>query len=111
VSADPGRLGVAIDAVVENAVQHTAAGDRILLRARSDRRGARIEVADSGPGIPPEALGPIFNRFSRAPGVRRGTGLGLPMTRAIMEAHGGSAHVESADGRGTTVALSLPTAG
>jgi signal transduction histidine kinase len=91
-----------------DAVKATTAGDRVIVRARAHGDAAVIEVADEGVGIPADALPRIFDRFSREPHRDGGTGLGLPIAHAIVEAHGGSIAVTTSLGRGTTVALRLP---
>jgi signal transduction histidine kinase len=106
--ADEERLVCALDAVVENAVKHTKLGDRIVVRGRADGNGAVLEVADAGAGIDPETLPRIFERFARQPHPNGGTGLGLPIVKAIVEAHGGAIDVASRLGEGTTVRLRLP---
>jgi signal transduction histidine kinase len=106
--ADEERLVCALDAVVENAVKHTKLGDRIVVRGRGGDGGAVLEVADEGAGIDPETLPRIFERFARQAHPDGGTGLGLPIVKAIVEAHGGRIDVASALGRGTTVRLRLP---
>ena len=101
--ADRDRLDCALDALIDNAVQATDAGDRIAVRANADGTEAVITIADGGPGISPEHLDRIFDRFARLPetnGSRNGgTGLGLPMVKAIVEAHQGTVSVVSAVGR------------
>jgi two-component system OmpR family sensor kinase len=110
--ADADRLALALDALLENAVQHTGEGDRIRVEARPEGGDLVVEVTDSGPGIPPEQLGRIFERFARAdPGRGRrtgGTGLGLAIARAIVEAHGGTISAESEPGAGATFRVRLP---
>jgi signal transduction histidine kinase len=110
--ADADRLGVALDALIENAVQHTKEGDTIEVGVRKQRGIALITCRDTGTGIPPEDLDRIFDRFSRAdPGRSRrtgGFGLGLSIVRAIVEAHGGTVHVESQLGVGTIFGIELP---
>jgi two-component system OmpR family sensor kinase len=108
VRADEERLVAALDAVVENAVKHTKHGDRIVVRGRADGDGAVLEVADGGAGIDPETLPRIFERFARSPHPNGGTGLGLPIVKAIVEAHGGAIDVASTPGEGTTVRMRLP---
>ena len=105
VAADEERLVCALDAVIENAVKATGPGGRIALRAREEDGALVLEVADDGPGIPPELGSRVFDRFTRTGG---GTGLGLSIVRAIAVAHGGDAAVVSAPGEGTTVRLRLP---
>jgi signal transduction histidine kinase len=70
-----------------------------------------VNVADTGPGIPVDALPSIFERFYRVPGAERravGTGLGLAITQQIIEAHGGEITVNSEEGKGTTFTFTLP---
>jgi len=113
VRADPEALRDALDALLENAVKYTEPGDGIELRAQAERDGIAIEVADEGCGVPPEALGRIFDRFARADGARTraqgGVGLGLAIVDAIAKAHGGLCTVESRE-RGATFRLYLPVA-
>ncbi len=108
LQADEERLVCALDAVIENAVKATAPGDTIIVRARAEEDSALLEVIDLGRGIPEEALPRIFDRFARQPHRDGGTGLGLPIVKAIAEAHGGSVFVRSRLGAGTSVALRLP---
>ncbi len=113
VRADPDRLQLALDAIVENAVRHTGPEDTIgFSMGRRDGR-ITISVADSGSGIAPADLGRIFDRFSRAtasgPKARhQGSGLGLSIAKAVVEAHGGSIEAESRQGHGSTFRISLP---
>ena len=108
VHADEERLVCALDALVENAVKATSPGDRILVRGRADGGHAVVEVVDGGVGIEPEALPRIFERFARQPHPGGGTGLGMPIVKAIVEAHGGTIKVASTPGKGTSVHLRLP---
>jgi signal transduction histidine kinase len=109
--ADRDRLDAALDAVIENAVLATGPDDPIVLTGRVEGGAAVVEVADGGVGIPPADMPRIFDRFSsmrHVNGHGPGTGLGLPIARAIVEAHAGTIAVQSAVGRGTTVTLRLP---
>ena len=112
VVADADRLKVALDALIENAVNHTREPDTIEVAIR--RRGAQavISVRDTGAGIPAADLDRIFDRFARAdPGRSRNTGgfgLGLSIVKAIVDAHGGEVRVNSAVGVGTTFEILLP---
>ncbi len=94
VQADPEALRNALDALLENAVKYTQPPDAITLSARSSGGTLAIEVADEGPGLPPDALERIFDRFARADPARSraqgGAGLGLAIVEAIAKAHGGS---------------------
>jgi signal transduction histidine kinase len=109
---DAGRLRVALDALLENAVKYTEPSAAIELRARRDGpAGVAIEVRDEGCGVPPAALARIFERFARADPARTrsagGVGLGLAIVDAIVKAHGGSCAVTST-AEGSTFALHLP---
>ncbi|HEX9299173.1 MAG TPA: HAMP domain-containing sensor histidine kinase [Actinomycetota bacterium] len=112
VVADPDRLAVAFDALIENAVQHTQEQDTIEVGVRRRDGIAVVSFRDTGTGIPTEDLDRIFDRFARAdPGRSRytgGFGLGLSIVRAIVEAHDGKIHVVSTVGVGTTFELELP---
>jgi signal transduction histidine kinase len=113
VLADPERLGTALDALIENAVKHTQPGDEIRISAGRERDQVVIAVADSGPGIPPEQLKQIFERFARLDSGRNrdrgGVGLGLAIVRAIVEAHGGSVRARSTPGQGSVFEIVLPS--
>jgi signal transduction histidine kinase len=109
---DAGRLRVALDALLENAVKYTESSAAIELRARHHGlAGVSIEVQDAGCGVPPDALARIFERFGRADPARTrsagGVGLGLAIVDAIVRAHGGNCTVKST-GRGSVFALHLP---
>jgi two-component system, OmpR family, sensor kinase len=112
LQADPGRLTQVLRNLVRNAVAHTERGDRVTVIARADDGELAISVSDTGPGIPPDHLDRIFERFHRADRSRSrdrgGTGLGLAIARAIIEAHGGSIHAESVTGHGATLRINLP---
>lgn len=107
IIADEERLRAALDALVENAIKATGPGDHVTLVARSEGGRAVLEVLDDGPGIAPENQELIFDRFKRPIESRTGTGLGLPIVRAIAEAHGGSATVSSVVGHGSAFTLHL----
>ena len=110
--ADRDRLAVALDALLENAVVHTGTDDRIELSVRLEGDQAILTIADSGCGIGEADLERIFSRFARAKPYRSraagGSGLGLPVVRAIAEAHGGSVRVQSTAGQGSTFELRIP---
>jgi len=111
VLADRERLGLALDALLENAVRHTAIGDVIQLSVIRGWPGmpVRIVVADGGSGIPEDRLHLIFDRFRTGDDHEsRGTGLGLPLVRAVARAHGGDVTVRSKPGSGSEFELTLP---
>jgi len=118
VQADRERLGLAIDALLENAVRHTVEGDVIKLSVTVAGAGgsgaggggeARMTVADSGSGIPAELLPGVFDRFRIGDsGHPRGTGLGLALVRAVARAHGGEVLVRSWPGQGSDFELLVP---
>src|SRR4029077_1881673 len=112
VTADRERLGLALDALLENAVRHTSTGEEIRLSVLRDHDGrtARMIVADSGEGIAPAELDRIFDRFRSGSALSgtRGTGLGLALVRAVARAHGGEVRVHSAPGEGSEFELVLP---
>jgi two-component system, OmpR family, sensor kinase len=112
LQADPDRLTQVLRNLVRNAVAHTLPGDPVLVVARARDSWLELTVSDKGPGIPPDQLEQIFARFHRLDASRSrdsgGSGLGLPIARAITEAHGGSIRAESAPGHGATFRIELP---
>jgi signal transduction histidine kinase len=112
VAADRDRLGMALDALLENAIQHTSAGDVIRLSVLgADHSGlASMIIEDSGTGIPRAELAHIFDRFHTGSdaGRPRGTGLGLALVRAIARGHGGEVRVHSAPDSGSRFEILLP---
>jgi len=112
LEADPDRIEQAVLVLVDNAAKHAGAGTGVTLRAEARAGALRIDVVDRGPGIPPEELPLIFDRFYQV-GDRRarkkgGSGLGLSIARTIARAHGGSLAADSTLGLGTTMTLVLP---
>jgi signal transduction histidine kinase len=114
VRADPDRLRQVINNLVINALQHTPEGGRIILRAERSPGFITVGVSDTGEGIPAEALPRVFDRFYRADASRArasgGTGLGLAVARAWVEAMDGRIGVESTPGKGSRFWFSLPIA-
>jgi signal transduction histidine kinase len=104
---DPLRLAQAVDNLVSNAIKFTPEGGSVSVSSSARAADVVIEVRDSGVGIAPRDLEQIFERFFRA-GAATGAGLGLAITKAIVDAHGGSIAVDSALGVGTTFAIVLP---
>ena len=115
VAGDPVRLRQLLVALLDNAVRYTPDGGRIEIEGRRADGRVEVRVSDTGPGIPPEHLPRVFERFYRVDPSRSrsrgGTGLGLPIARGIAEAHGGSLRAESKQGKGTTFIVSLPAQG
>ncbi|WP_433610052.1 PAS domain-containing sensor histidine kinase [Dactylosporangium sp. CA-139114] len=115
---DDTRVHQVVDNLVSNAVKFTPSGGRVTVKAwpGADGEGWTVSVADSGVGIPAADLPRLFSAFFRGSNVTAavgrqvmpGTGLGLVVSRAIVELHGGSISVASTEGVGTTVTLSLP---
>jgi signal transduction histidine kinase len=111
VAAVPRRLvDVVLDNLVENAIRHAGEGATVAVRARGLGGAVELTVSDTGAGIPAEHLARVFERFHRVEGSRTGpgTGLGLAIVKHIAEAHGGRAVMESSEGEGTTVRVTLP---
>jgi two-component system, OmpR family, heavy metal sensor histidine kinase CusS len=98
--------------LVSNAIAHTPPGGTVTLAATNDDASIRIEISDSGVGIPAEALPRVFDRFFRVDPSRSktsgNTGLGLAIVQSILALHGGSAEIASQFGRGTRVTLCVP---
>lgn len=103
-------LTEAIDNLVKNALDHTEGGDSVCIEWTSRPCAVQICVRDNGSGIHPEDLHHIFKRFyrSRFSKDQQGIGLGLPLAKAIVEAHGGTISVDSEWGRGTAFTMNFP---
>ena len=110
--ADGRRLRESVEHVLDNAVAYTDRRGRIRLEAGGDETNVMIRVTDNGVGIAKEDLPRVFKRFDRIDeaGIRgeAALGLGLPLTRQFIEAHGGTIELESKKGKGTTVTLTIP---
>ena len=115
VLGDPIRLRQVLLIVLDNALRYTSPGGTIRLTGRLQGRQVQITVTDTGPGIAPAHLPHVFDRFYRTDAARQaasgGTGLGLAIAKALVEAHHGQIGVESAEGQGTRVTVTLPLAG
>ena len=106
---DHDRIVQVLSNLVRNALQFTGSGGLVTLRVVPQPHGCRIEVSDTGTGIPSEDLQRIFDRFHQAGNAdRRGLGLGLYISRAIVEAHGGTIWAASTEGQGSTFSFTLP---
>jgi two-component system phosphate regulon sensor histidine kinase PhoR len=113
VWADADRLPQVFFNLTENAIKYGKPQGRVLLDARETAgQKAEVFVSDDGPGIPPESIGRIFERFYRVDRARSresgGTGLGLAIVKHIVQAHGGEAWVKSEPGKGASFHFTLP---
>ena len=109
VAADADSLQRAIQNLLENALRSTAPAGHVSVQVGRHDGQAEVTIRDDGPGIPPEHLPHVFERFYRVEPTRgEGTGLGLPIVKATLEAHGGEIHLESTPGAGTVARLRLP---
>jgi signal transduction histidine kinase len=112
VEADGARLGQVVDNLVSNALKFTPEGGRVAVRLGSADGAVAIEVEDSGIGVPAAEQALLFDRFYRASSATRraipGSGLGLSVAQAIVEAHGGTIRVTSEEGMGSTFRVVLP---
>ena len=112
VKADGGRVLQVLSNLVGNAIKFTPGGGHITITAAPLGQEVRLEIADTGPGIPADQLPHIFGRFWQARrGDRRGIGLGLAIAKGIVEAHGGRIWVESKVGEGSRFYFTLPVSG
>jgi signal transduction histidine kinase len=114
IHADPNRLEQALQNLVANAIRHTPDGGTVRIRARPIDDVVSIVVEDSGPGIPPEHLARVFDRFYKVDESRAGmdtpsgSGLGLSIVRAIVARHGGTIEASNAPGAGARFEIRLP---
>ncbi len=106
---DGGRILQALANLVSNAIKFTPAKGRIGIRVRVETDDIHFAVSDTGIGIPEDALVSVFDRFRQVSKDRRGLGLGLHISKKIVEAHGGKMWAESTLGSGSTFYFSLPT--
>ena len=111
ISCDRQRILQVLANLIGNAVRFTPAGGSITVRAAREGNDVRISVIDTGAGIAPETLPHLFFRYSKARKVSEGgAGLGLFITKGIVEAHGGTTRVESTPGAGSTFSFTIPIA-
>jgi signal transduction histidine kinase len=114
VAGDAERIRQILINLLSNAHKYTPQGGQIWLMARTEDGWVRIDVRDNGIGLSPDEQAHLFDKFFRAQqpatyGVE-GTGLGLPITRVLVEMHGGRITVTSAPGEGSTFSFTLPVA-
>ncbi|MEH7176723.1 ATP-binding protein [Neobacillus vireti] len=109
---DPDRIEQVLTNLIDNAIRHTPHGGSVILLVKRDDFGIKVEVSDSGSGIPEEDLPFVFERFYKADKARTrgrsGTGLGLAIVKHIIDAHRGHISVRSKIGQGTTFTFLLP---
>jgi two-component system phosphate regulon sensor histidine kinase PhoR len=114
--ADANRLDQVFANLVDNAIKYGRANGKVTVNGRKLEDGRlEISVQDDGPGIPPESLDRVFERFYRVDKARSrdqgGTGLGLSIVKHIVQAHGGEVWAKSEYGKGATIFFTLPEAG
>ena len=111
-TADPERIHEVLTNLLTNAVRHSPVGGEVRVRGTPVTGGVRIEVGDEGPGVPPEDVERIFDRFYRVDASRKsgagGAGLGLAIARSIVELHGGSIRAEPRFPAGCRIVIDLP---
>lgn len=114
VEVDPQRIRQVLMNLLSNAERHTPEGGRIAVKAERQDSEAQVSVADTGPGIPPDDLPYVFERFWRGDKSRTrasgGTGLGLAIAKQLVEAHGGRIWAEGTPNQGATFKFALPLA-
>ncbi|MBI2954932.1 MAG: GAF domain-containing protein [Chloroflexi bacterium] len=112
VMADPGRIEQVLTNLLTNAAKYSGPESEILVRAQARPKEVVVAVTDHGPGIPPEDIPKLFTRFYRTEAARaaspEGLGIGLYISRGLIEAHGGRIWVESEPGKGSTFCFTLP---
>jgi signal transduction histidine kinase len=111
LEADPAKLHDIVRNLVENAVNYSPEGARVTMEAARDDTHVVITVSDSGPGIPPEDLGRVFERFYRVDKSRSrpgGTGLGLSIVKHLVGLHDGEARAENLSDGGARFTIRLP---
>jgi signal transduction histidine kinase len=108
VQVDPDRVRQALAALIDNALRHAGTGVSVRIEARARRDCIAITVTDNGPGIDSGTADELFARFRRGRTRGEGSGLGLSVVRALVEAHGGSASLGNAEQGGAQATLRLP---
>src|SRR5688572_7796259 len=112
IEVDPGRMTQVLTNILDNAMQHTSEGGRIVLAARQRQDQIELSILDSGPGLQTDEINHIFDRFYRTDPSRQredgGSGLGLAIARSIVQAHGGQLSAQSEAGQGLKIMIRLP---
>jgi signal transduction histidine kinase len=113
VKGDQERLKQVVINLVSNAIKYNRDGGSVEIIVDANDDCMRVQIKDTGKGIPPEALPHLFEKFYRVPdseGWAQGTGLGLSIVKQLVEVHGGQIMAESQMGVGTTMTFTLPVA-
>lgn len=112
ITADPERLRQALMVVIDNAIRYSRPHEQIAVGIHAHVQGVSVQITDNGIGISPAEIEQVFERYYRGGGAERqhsaGSGLGLPIAKAIIVAHGGEISLDSAPGRGTRATIVLP---
>ena len=108
MDVDPFRIREVLSNLITNALRHTPAGGRIAVTATAESNRLRVDVEDTGSGIPPEELPRVFDRFAKGAGSQ-GSGLGLAIARNLIAAHGGEISVRNRPEGGAVFTFTLPT--
>jgi two-component system sensor histidine kinase VicK len=106
--ADEDKIMRVVNNLLSNAIKYTPEGGEVSLKIYPADGFVRLECTDSGPGIPPDKLDKVFNKFERLDLSKEGTGLGLSITKDIVEMHKGKIWAESQSGAGTKFVVILP---
>lgn len=113
VLVDVGKMRLVIQNFIDNAIKYTPSGGMVTIYTSSSKREVEFSIKDTGMGIPKDQQGRVFSKFFRGANIQRtdteGSGLGLFITKNIVEAHSGKVWFESEEGRGTTFHFSLPS--
>ncbi len=112
IEVDPGRMTQVLTNILDNATRHTPEGGRIVLSVKQEKDKIELAIQDSGPGLQPDDINRIFERFYRTDPSRQredgGSGLGLAIAKSIVQAHGGQITATSEAGHGLKVIITLP---
>jgi signal transduction histidine kinase len=112
VNIDSQRIGQVLLNLLDNALQYSPAGGTVTVKARQEGEAVRVDIMDQGPGLSPDELSLVFERFYRADKARSratgGTGLGLSIVKQLVEAHGGEVWADTEAGKGATFSFRLP---
>jgi signal transduction histidine kinase len=104
---DPVRTREIVSNLLANAVRYSPRGGKVVIEVSSTASAVAVQVTDDGPGIAPDVLPHLFERFAKSP-ESRGAGLGLAIAKGLVSAHGGEIAAESVAGKGTTIRFTLP---